>query len=40
MLHKIQFFQVNQNLYYVLLAADREGNLGQLSNVVAAYMPR
>ena len=32
--------QVNQNLYYVLLAADSEGNLGQLSNVVKAYMPR
>ena len=32
--------QVNINLYYILLAADSEGNLGQISNVVAAYMPR
>ena len=32
--------QVNMNLFYVLIAADMEGNLGQVSNVVKAYMPR
>ena len=31
---------VNKNLYYVLLAADSEGNIGQMGNIVKAYMPR
>ena len=31
---------VNKNLYYVLLAADGEGNIGQMGNIVKAYMPR
>ena len=31
---------VNKNLYYVLLAADNEGNIGQMGNIVKAYMPR
>ena len=31
---------VNKNLYYILLAADNEGNIGQMGNIVKAYMPR
>ena len=31
---------VNKNMYYVLLAADSEGNIGQMGNIVKAYMPR
>ena len=31
---------MNKNMYYVLLAADSEGNIGQIGNIVKAYMPR
>ena len=31
---------VNKNLYYILLAADNEGNIGKMGNIVKAYMPR
>ena len=31
---------VNKNLYYILLTADNEGNMGQMGNIVKAYMPR
>lgn len=34
---KVEFFDTN--LYYALLAVDKDGNLGQISNVVKAYMP-
>ena len=36
---KIKVETFNKNLHYALLAVDKDGNLGGLSNVVAAYMP-
>ena len=41
-IHRVTVSQgdVNKNLYYVLLAADNEGNIGQMGNIVKAYMPR
>ena len=36
---KITVDQFDKNLHYTLLAVDKDGNLGELSNVVAAYMP-
>ena len=38
--HKVSVQLFNQNLFYVLLAVDNEGNVGDMSNVVKAYMPR
>jgi len=38
--HKIVVKEFNQNLFYALLAVDNEGNVGQISNVVKAYMPK
>ena len=37
---KITVEQFDKNLHYALLAVDGDGNLGELSNVVKAYMPR
>ena len=36
---KISVAQFDKQLHYALLAVDSEGNLGEMSNVVAAYMP-
>ena len=38
--HKVSVKSFNQNLFYLLLAVDNEGNMGDMSNVVKAYMPR
>ena len=38
--HKVSVQSFNQNLFYVMLAMDNEGNVGDMSNVVKAYMPR
>ena len=37
---KITVEHYDKNLHYALLAVDKDGNLGELSNVVKAYMPR
>ena len=37
---KISVEHFDKNLHYALLAVDKDGNLGELSNVVKAYMPR
>ena len=36
---KITVDYYDKNLHFALLAVDKEGNLGELSNVVKAYMP-
>ena len=36
---KITVEQFDKNLHYALVAVDKDGNLGELSNVVKAYMP-
>ena len=36
---KINVEYFDKNLHYALLAVDKDGNLGELSNVVKAYMP-
>jgi hypothetical protein len=38
--HRIFVKAFNQNLFYALFAVDDEGNAGQLSNIVKAYMPQ
>ena len=37
---KIFVDKFDKNLHYALLAVDKDGNVGDISNVVKAYMPR
>ena len=36
---KIPLSEYDKNLYYAILAVDKDGNLGEISNVVKAFLP-
>ena len=38
--HTARINMFDQEMFYVLIPVDTDGNLGQMSNIVTAYMPR
>ena len=38
--HTVRISMFDQEMFYVLVPVDSEGNIGEMSNIVSAYMPR
>ena len=38
--HTVRINMFDQEMFYILIPVDSEGNVGEMSNIVSAYMPR